>query len=149
MSGKWFRRRTCSFPPAPQAAQAMLAIWGNLRSRAGYSALDVVVAKDAQRRTVEVVVLAAAERPQEGCEAQQAEPKRCRHQIDEDAHGVLHRAWMNLGVAEDISASALTCRRSRPRIAFAVTISDEPDIASAAISGVTRPSTAIGTATAL
>ena len=38
---------------------------------------------------------------------------------------------------------------SRARRAFSVTSSEEPDMATAAISGVTSPAIAIGTATAL
>ena len=86
--------------------------------------------EDAHRGTVDVVVLTALERPQKGDQPGQAEHQRHRHQVDQDVHEP------NPG-------------RSRARNAFTVTRSEEPDMASAAISGVTRPAIAIGTANKL
>src|SRR5262249_30072568 len=79
-------------------------------------------------RAVEVVVLPAVERPQEGRKPEQAKRKRHRHQIDQDFHQPISRAD---GLA---------------RSAFAVTRSEEPDMASAATSGEAKPRIARGRA---
>ena len=89
----------------------------------------IIVHQRAPGGAFEVVVLAGLERPQEGAEAEQAEPERDRHEIDQDFHG---------------DASPRFARS-----ALSVTRIDEPDMASAAISGLAKPSIAIGTAIAL
>src|SRR5512140_3590542 len=89
--------------------------------------LNVIIRQHTQGSAVDIIVLAALERPQEGKEAGEAQPQRHRHQIDQDVHDRLPRA----------------------RSAFSVTSSDDPDIANAAIKGVTAPEIAIGTAIAL
>src|SRR6266508_1935998 len=127
--------------PARQKAYAIHAAFWNraetTRKRRGLARLAFLVARRRHSlvlvhdRTpggaVEIVVLAALERPQEGGEAQKAE--RHRHQVDQDFHdGSLRRF---------------------ARSAFTVTRTDEPDMASAATRGVASPATAIGTAMAL
>lgn len=79
---------------------------------------------------IEIVILAVPEGPEKGRKAEPAKRDRKRHQIEQDFH----------------QAGPL-CRRARK--AFSITSSDEPDIAAAAISGVTRPAIASGTASAL
>lgn len=79
---------------------------------------------------IEIVILAAPERPQKGRKAERAKPDRKRHQIEQDFH-----------------QAGFLCRRARK--ALSITSSDELDIAAAAISGVTRPAMASGTASAL
>lgn len=79
---------------------------------------------------IEIVILAVLERPEKGRKAEPAKRDRKRHQIEQDFH----------------QAGSL-CRRARK--ALSITSSDEPDIATAAISGVTRPAMASGTASAL
>src|SRR3546814_18406511 len=91
------------------------------------------------------------ERPEKSNKAHDAEAERNRDQIGEHAHWVASRA-------------AAPCRRTRvpfvagrylapmprlSRVALATTRIEEADIANAATSGVTKPRTAKGKATAL
>jgi hypothetical protein len=89
----------------------------------------VVFEQDAMGDAVEIVELSRSQGPEEGGEAEQAEKQRRRDQVQDDVH--------------DYTRDRL--RRS----AFKVTTSDDDDMAMAATSGVTRPSTASGTVTAL
>src|SRR5262245_49396202 len=82
----------------------------------------LVIHDGAPGGAVEVIVLAALERPQKAGEAKQAEGERHGHEEDQDFHGHL----------------ALS--------AFAVTNTEDPDMAIAATSGVASPTMAIGTA---
>src|SRR5262245_53070806 len=106
---------------------------------------DVVVREHAQGRPFHVVVLAALERPQEGGEAEQTEAQRGGDEVDEHVHAGLGLGWS----AGATACGAGSARRRAARSALSVTISEEPDMATAAISGVARPAMAIGTATAL
>ena len=99
--------------------------------------LDVVVVENAQRGAVEVVVLAARSDHRKAASPVRPERQRHRHEIDQHVHGARPRG-----------ARALRARR-RARSALSVTRIEEPDIAAAAISGVTKPAIAIGTAIAL
>ena len=63
-----------------------------------------------------------------------------RHEIDEHVHAGTACREASQAAAEAAAA------RGRARSALSVTASDEPDIASAAISGVTAPKMASGTA---
>lgn len=93
------------------------------------SGSEIVVRENAQRGAADIVILPAAHRPEKREEAGKSETERHRHKINQHVH-----------------------RRAPPlpaRKAFSVTSMDEPDIASAAIKGVTIPAMAIGTATAL
>lgn len=91
----------------------------------------VVIQKDALGRSIEIIILAAAQRPQEGDQADGAEEQRHRNEIDEDAHAV----------TGSVAGSALPAAAVRParirRSALVMTRMDEPDMAMAAISGVT------------
>lgn len=87
----------------------------------------VPVDEDAQGRALEIIELAGAKRPEEA--AQAAKPQQQRHR-DQEGQPV-HRA------------------APRSRSALPTTISDEADIASAAIKGVTTPAIASGTASTL
>lgn len=78
----------------------------------------------------EIVILTVLEGPEKGDKPKGAEHDRKRNQIDQDFHQIVS-----------------LCRRARK--ALSITSSDEPDIAAAAISGVTRPAIASGTASAL
>lgn len=91
------------------------------------SGWTVLVDQDPKGGTVEVVELATRGCPEEGRKPGQTEQQRHGYEDGDDAH-----------------RADLTRRR-----AFATTRIDEPDIASAAISGVTRPATASGTASTL
>lgn len=76
----------------------------------------IVIEQDTVRRSVQVIELAAFQRPKEGGEANEAEAKGDRNQVDED----IHEAEPRLS-----------------RSAFSMTSSDDDDIAIAATSGVT------------
>src|ERR1043165_305600 len=93
--------------------------------------LDVIVRKNAQGGAIQIFILAAAQRPQKGREAGEAERERNRDEIYKDIHDA---------PAGNVSPMALVavraCGRARTRNALSVTIIDEPDIAAAAISGV-------------
>ncbi len=114
-------------------------------SRAMRSRLDVVVRQYAQRGAVHVLVLTGPQRPQERRKARQPEHERRRHQIDQHIHDALN-GWR---VRWSVRASPSATLRERMRRAFSVTRTEEPDIAAAAISGVTNPAIAIGTAITL
>lgn len=93
--------------------------------------LILVVDQDPHRGAVQILELAAPERPQERHEAEQAEQERGRDQYEQDVHP-----------------------KGRPpprrrRSAFRVTRMDDADMAAAATIGVTRPATASGIASAL
>ena len=87
----------------------------------------IVIDQDALSSAVEVFELALAHRPEERREAEQAHAQRDRDEEGETAHLVA------------------LARRSE----FPTTTSELSDIATAAISGVTSPASAIGRATTL
>lgn len=87
----------------------------------------IVVDENADCGAVKVVILAGTQRPEEKGQSAQPEQQRTR---DEDGETV-HRA------------------ARRRRSALATTIIEDPDMASAAINGVTTPATASGTAMTL
>src|SRR3954469_11000112 len=92
---------------------------------------SVVVGDGTPGRAIEILVLSVLERPEKREETGETEPERERHENDEDFH-------------QDLRTAA-----ERARSAFTMTRIDEPDIAAAAISGVTIPAMASGTASAL
>src|SRR4051794_22423374 len=92
---------------------------------------SIVVGDGAPGRAVEILVLTVLERPEKREETGETEPERERHENDEDFHQDLRTAT------------------ERARSAFTMTRIDEPDIAAAAISGVTMPLMASGTASTL
>jgi len=95
-------------------------------------------------RAVEVVVLVIAQGPEEAEEPDQAEKQSQRNEIDQHRHAATS-AGDGVGRAVDGVRNA----RGRARTALTVTVTDETDMATAAISGVTTPNTASGTAAAL
>ncbi|CAN5261379.1 hypothetical protein BH10PSE14_BH10PSE14_10830 [soil metagenome] len=107
-------------PTPPSSAAAMRA--GELAGM-----FIIVVDQDANRRTVEILELRRAHSPEE--RGKPAKPE-CQRDRDEKRYAG-HRV------------------ARRKRNALATTSSDEPDMASAAISGVTIPAIAIGTASML
>src|SRR5690606_15800828 len=73
-----------------------------------------VVEQDALRSAVQVLVLAGPERPQEGDEADGAQAKRDRDQIDDAAH----RPYLRRGpylLPGRIALNGRPCRRARYR----------------------------------
>ena len=91
----------------------------------------VVIRNGPPGGAVEIVVLAAAERPEEGSETGKSEHERQRHQEDQDLHHKISRV------------------RLRARSEFSMTRIEDPLMAAAAISGVTTPLIAAGTASTL
>src|SRR6476660_1698108 len=83
-----------------------------------------VLGNGAPRRALEIVVLPAFERPEKCEQADEPKPQRQRHKNHEDFHHALPRATR------------------RARSAFNITRTYEPDIAAAAIRGVTKPAIA-------
>jgi len=91
----------------------------------------LVVEQDPVGGAVEVVVLAGAQAPNEGGEAEPAQEQGKRDQVEQVGHGAA------VGGGRESRSALPTTRR------------DEVDMATAAKSGVTRPATASGTANAL
>ena len=89
--------------------------------------LHVIVRQHTKSSAVDVTVLPALSEPREMQQTCKAESEGHRNQINQHVHAL----------------------RPFVRNAFSVTSSEDPDIARAAISGVTAPAIAIGTATAL
>lgn len=85
----------------------------------------VVVQKDAFGGALGVVKLARSEGPEEGSKADQPHAQSDRNEEKKSCHDFPPERILN---------------------AFRVTMMDEPDIASAAMNGVTSPASAIGTA---
>src|SRR3972149_3263979 len=112
--------------------------------RARRSAGDIVVVQHAQRGAIEVLVLTGPQRPQEREQADEAKTERHGDEKDEGVHEAARVAGAEPGPCG--ASSARRRRLRRRRSALAVTSRDEPDIASAAIRGVTRPATAMGMA---
>jgi len=109
--------------------------------------VDIVVVENTDRGSLHVVILAASQRPEEGCEPGEAEQQRHGHEVDQHGHG--DRAPDTHVCGEAVDPGARFSPRRRTRNALSVTRIDEPDIATAAINGVTKPAIAIGTAIAL
>ena len=107
----------------PTGASARLIRWTFPRR--------LVIGDGAPGRALEIVILAALQRPEKSEQADQPEAERQRHQDHQHFH------------------HDLPCATRRARSAFSMTRIEEPDIAAAAISGVTTPLIAIGTASKL
>ena len=88
----------------------------------------VVVGDRAPGCSVEIIILAALQRPEEADETGKSKRKGQRDQDDHHFH-------------DEVSSAT-----RRARSAFSITRIDDPDIAAAAISGVTTPLMASGTA---
>ena len=89
----------------------------------------LVVSDGSPGRAVKVVILSALQRPEEAEQADKAQRKSKRHQDNQNFHQTTYHA--------------------RALSALSITMTDEPDIAAAAIRGVTSPAIAIGTARTL
>jgi hypothetical protein len=107
----------------------------------------IVVIQDTDRGSLHVVILTVPQRPEEGCEPGEAEQQRHGHQVDQHRHGDRAPGAPVCGDAADPGARSSPQRRTRN--ALTVTRIEEPDIATAAINGVTKPAIAIGTAITL
>src|SRR5690606_13161884 len=100
----------------------------------GLVAPFVSIQKDALGGAVKVLVLAAAQRPQEGDQADAPEEKRYRDEIGENAHA-LSGSVAGLAVFGALLFSVMPMRMRRK--ALLMTRMDDPDMAIAATSGVT------------
>jgi len=103
-------------------------ISGALGARRSLLLTGFVIRDRAPSRAFEVVILAAPERPEECQQPDKTQSQRKRHEDHQDFHDIPRGCALS---------------------AFSMTSRDEPDIAAAAISGVTRPAIAIGTASRL
>jgi hypothetical protein len=72
------------------------AIWRPVSALFGRPG-QVVVHEDTPTGSFEIVELAAVERPNERNQADQAEPERQWHEIDQDFHAVLLCAFKDIG----------------------------------------------------
>ena len=100
----------------------------------GLVARFVSIQKDTLGRAVKVLVLAAAQRPQEGDQADTSEEKRYRDEVGENAHALSGSvAGLVVFGATLFSAMPMRIRRN----ALLMTRMDDPDMAIAATSGVT------------
>lgn len=95
----------------------------------------LIIDEDALRTAVKILVLAAAQRPQEGNEAGRTEKKRHRDEDDEIAHCT--GLSISLAGTATRGSSSATERPPASRMALAMTMIDDSDMAIAAISGVT------------
>src|SRR3546814_1960521 len=91
----------------------------------------VLIVQNAFRRTGNIFILTAFQRPEEQGEPQPAQCKRDRNQIPKDVHAAS-------------SAGRRRVDRRPSRRALATTMIEDPDIAKAATNGVTYPAMAIG-----
>lgn len=110
--------------------------------------LVLPVDEDALSGPIKILILTTPQRPQKAGQPQCAKEQSYWYEVDERRHDGCTDARMPERLAEGALvtlASTKPCRRN----AFPMTKSDEADIAIAAISGVTWPRMAIGTATAL
>ena len=96
---------------------------------------NIVVVENADRRPLQVVILAVAQRPEKGGKPAESEQQRHGDEIDEDVHGE-RRGCVRASLGNGGVRRAPTVRR-RARKALSVTRIEEPDIAAAAINGVT------------
>lgn len=113
--------------------------------RLGKSRPVLVVVEDAYGIAVEVVILMCRQRPKEGSEACAAH----RQGEDYEDHNIIHDMTRGrLRSALSLRCS-LTVQSLDNRSALPITIIDDRDMKIAAISGVTWPASAIGTAITL
>lgn len=92
--------------------------------------LQIIVRQGAPARAFKIIKLPVAQSPHEGCEPNQAKQQSQWQQKHKNIHA-------NRSIGQ------------RARKAFKVTITEEPDIAKAAMRGVASPAIATGTATRL
>src|SRR6185437_6822390 len=121
------RASRTSSQPVPWWRRGDVPLTSRMRKLPLRCLLNVIVREHPERGAVDIAILAGLERPQECEQPAETQGKCDRQQIDQNIHDFTPRA----------------------RNALSVTSIDEPDIASAAISGVTAPAIATGTATAL
>jgi hypothetical protein len=100
-------------------------------------------------RSIKIVKLSIAEAPQKCCEADGTQGKRSRDQKKKDRHAALRsKIEMPGEFGWGFVTTTVFCllKPSPSRNEFAMTMIDDVDIATAAISGEASPSMATGTA---
>lgn len=97
-------------------------------------ALSVIISQDANGRAVEILILTTPQRPEESRNTQATEKERYGDGESEYRHSAATR--LPALTSRPLPISVLLLRNPRRR-ALPITIMDEPDIAIAAISGVT------------
>lgn len=109
-------------------------------------------------RAVNVVELPAAQRPEQGDKSGHAQEQGGGNEEDKHVHDPPHAVRGAGRSGKGADAASAICfgiagagkqGRARARKAFSETTSDEPDMARAAISGVSHPAAASGMATTL
>lgn len=119
------------------------------QGQAGSAAWLVAVDQDPLGGAIEILILAAPQGPQEPGQPKRSEEQGHRYEVGERRHEDCASAPMSERLSCRASCTdafdTKPCRRS----ALPMTRRDEADIATAAISGVTCPRMAIGTATPL
>lgn len=110
----------------------------DLNQSAAFS--QIVVRQSSDRGTLEIVELTVAQRPDKCTEPGKPKAKRDRQKKNDDVHDAA------ASCSGCVVCRLTDCAAPLRRTAFSVTSTDEPDIAAAAINGVTRPATASGTA---
>ena len=105
-----------------------------------------VVKKHTFCGAVHVLILARPQGPDEGGKPHAAEEQGHGHEVEKRLHQASSSTLWRVTRPKRGSSQPL---RVRNRMAFAITRSEEPDMASAAISGVTWPEIAMGTARTL
>lgn len=108
-----------------------------------------VIEENSLTGSSKIIVLAATERPHESGEACDAKSQRHGDEVEKIRHVALWVASDRCDAAAAVVPAPRSERLSSKRSAFAITASDDKDIAMAATSGVTKPRIAIGTATTL
>ena len=105
----------------------------------------VVVVDGPPRCTVQIVILAAFQGPEEGEESQSTKAKRNGNEVDENVHASFTPCGIGAGPAGMTNGLSAPARRLSLS-ALATTMIDDVDMATAAIRGVAYPASAIGTA---
>lgn len=103
----------------------------------------IIIRQGSDSGALKVVELTAAQRPDECPKPREPQAKSDRQKKDNDIHGAATASFRSAALFLRIRTVPLR------RTALSVTSTDEPDIAAAAIKGVTKPATASGTATKL
>src|ERR1700750_963282 len=100
----------------------------------------IVVGDGAPGCAVEIVILAALQRPEEGRETGQTERQRQRDEDDEDLNQApSSRKAVSVARRDSVPVGLTSVPALRARSALSITRMEEPDIAAAAIRGVTMP----------
>lgn len=142
----WLIRRTVARRNRHDAKQPRKIFERVVAGQAGSAAWLVAVDQDPLGGAIEILILAAPQGPQEPGQPKRSEEQGHRYEVGERRHEDCASAPMSERLSCRASCTdafdTKPCRRS----ALPMTRRDEADIATAAISGVTCPRMATGTA---